>query len=84
MSNGAQEGVWLRRLLEELGFLQLQDLPIKTNNSKILIDLSTFGIPISCDNQGSIKLVKNPIFYASYKHIEIHHHFIRERIPKGE
>jgi hypothetical protein len=33
-----------------------------------------------CDNQGTIILAKNPIFQAHTKHIEIHHHFIREKV----
>ncbi len=35
---------------------------------------------IWCDNQSAIKLVKNPIFHARMKHIELHHHYICERI----
>ena len=36
------------------------------------------------DNQSCIKLVKNPVLYARTKHIEIHHHFIREAADAGE
>ncbi len=31
-----------------------------------------------CDNQSSIKLVKNHVYHARTKHIEIEHHYIRE------
>ena len=37
-----------------------------------------------CDNQSAIKLAKNPVFHARTKHIEIHHHFVRERVLRGE
>ena len=35
---------------------------------------------IRCDNQSSVKLVKNPVFYARTKHIEIHYHHVRDKI----
>ncbi len=39
---------------------------------------------IWCDNQNGIKSVKNPIFHARMKHIELHHHYICERIEATE
>jgi len=39
---------------------------------------------IWCDNQSVIKLVKNPILHAWTKHIELHHHYIREKTEVGE
>jgi hypothetical protein len=35
---------------------------------------------IKCDNRSSIALTQNPQFLAKTKHIEIQHHFIREKI----
>jgi hypothetical protein len=35
---------------------------------------------LKCDNQSSIKLAHNPIYHARTKHIEIQHHFVREKI----
>lgn len=35
------------------------------------------------DNQGAIALTKNPVFHARTKHIDIHHHFVRERVSEG-
>jgi hypothetical protein len=32
----------------------------------------------------AIKLARNPVFHARIKHIELHHHFIRERILAKE
>ena len=39
---------------------------------------------IYCDNLNSIKLAKNPVFHAGTKHIEVHYHFVRERVLSGE
>jgi hypothetical protein len=39
---------------------------------------------IYCDNLGSIQLAKNPVFHARTKHIEVHYHFVRERVLSGE
>ncbi len=32
------------------------------------------------DNQGCILLSKNPVYHARTKHIDIQHHFIREKV----
>ena len=32
----------------------------------------------------SIYLARNPVFHAQTKHIEVHYHFIRERVQAGE
>lgn len=34
---------------------------------------------IKCDNQSTIKLAHNPVYHARTKHIEIQHHFVREK-----
>ena len=36
------------------------------------------------DNQGAIALAQNPIPHSRAKHIDIHFHFIRERIERNE
>ena len=36
------------------------------------------------DNLSSILLVKNPIFHARTKHIEVRYHFVHERVLSGE
>ena len=38
---------------------------------------------IYCDNISAILLAKNPIFHAHTKHIEVHYHFVREKIVEG-
>ena len=41
-------------------------------------------IRILCDNMSRIYLARNPVFHARTKHIEVHYHFIRERVQAGE
>ena len=51
--------------------------------------LSDFGIkfkkvPLLCDNESAIKLTNNPVQHAGTKHIDVHHHFVRDHQQKGE
>ena len=51
--------------------------------------LSDFGIkfkkvPLLCDNESAIKLTNNPVQHARTKHIDVHHHFIRDHQQKGD
>ena len=39
---------------------------------------------IYCDNLSSIQLARNPVFHARTKHIEVHYHYIRERVLTGD
>ena len=39
---------------------------------------------IWADNQGAIKLAKNPEYHRRTKHIHIQYHFTRERIENGD
>jgi hypothetical protein len=53
---------------------------------KLAYDL---GIPVDClkihsDNQASISLLKNPISSVRTKHIDVIHHFARERVERKE
>eukprot|EP00253_Pinus_taeda_P026256 PITA_26256 len=38
------------------------------------------AIRIDCDNQSAIFLVKNPTYHSKTKHIDVHHHFVRDMI----
>ena len=33
-----------------------------------------------CDNQTAIKMTRNPIYHLKTKHVEIHHHYIKEQV----
>ena len=39
---------------------------------------------IMCDNQGCIALAKNPTHHSRTKHIDVQHHFIREKLESDE
>ena len=39
---------------------------------------------IYCDNLSNIQLSKNLIFHARIQHIEVHYHFVCERVLSGE
>ncbi len=41
-------------------------------------------IVIYCDNISSILLANNPVYHARTKHIEVHYHFIREKVITKE
>jgi hypothetical protein len=50
---------------------------------KLLLDLGqSMDVPvvIYCDNISSILLANNPVYHARTKHIEVHYHFIREKV----
>jgi hypothetical protein len=54
---------------------------------KLLTDLGlsmNAHVVIYCDNIISILLVNNPIYHARTKHIEVHYHFIREKVLAKE
>ena len=52
--------------------------------------LGDFGLQVNrkvviyCDNLSSIQLARNPMFHARTKHIEVHYHFIRERVLSSD
>lgn len=53
---------------------------------KLCADLGIAGgkIQIYGDNQGALQLLKHPIASQRSKHIDIMHHFVRERVTRGE
>jgi hypothetical protein len=70
LSSCEAEYMALSECVQEVCFLQmlLSDLiPVR------------LPIPIHGDNQGALSLVKNPIVSNRTKHIDVRHHFIREK-----
>ncbi|GJR37362.1 hypothetical protein Tco_1213046 [Tanacetum coccineum] len=46
-------------------------------------DIRLDDVPIMCDNKGATDLSKNPVQHSRTKHIETHHHFLRDNVQKG-
>lgn len=67
-TQATKEAVWLRNLLAELTDMDECDIPTTV---------------IYCDNQGAIALAKNPKFHGRSKHIDIQHHYVREKVEDG-
>ncbi|GKE65855.1 hypothetical protein Tco_1520016 [Tanacetum coccineum] len=53
------------------------------NQALIDYDICLDDVPIMCDNKGAIDLSRNPVQHSRTKHIEIHHHFLRDNVQKG-
>lgn len=64
-TQATKEAVWLRNLLAELTYMNERDIPTTI---------------IYGDNQGAIALAKNPKFHGRSKHIDIQHHYVREKV----
>jgi histone deacetylase 1/2 len=84
LSDSAQEAVWLRRLLQELQVLSPNPHSSLSRTQSLSTTSQASCITIFCDNQSALKLAQNPVFHARSKHVEIHYHFIRERVLEGE
>jgi hypothetical protein len=41
-------------------------------------------VPLLCDNESAVKIANNPIQHSRTKHIDIHHHFLRDHVAKGD
>ena len=54
---------------------------------KLLVDVGFVqqeATTIMCDNQGCIALTKNRTHHSRTKHIDVQHHFIREKLESAE
>ncbi|RVW97655.1 Retrovirus-related Pol polyprotein from transposon TNT 1-94 [Vitis vinifera] len=65
MAHGICEGMWLQRILKELGII------------------SNSTMTVLCDNKATISIAKNPVQHDRTKHVEIDHHFIKEKLEGG-
>ncbi|KAE8704559.1 tir-nbs resistance protein [Hibiscus syriacus] len=43
-----------------------------------------YVVLLYCDNQSTIQLAENPVFHARTKHVEVHYHFVREKVLQEE
>ena len=66
-AEAAKEAVWIR------GFINDLRIP------EVHID----SVPLYIDNNSALKLTKNPEFHSRSKHIDVKHHFIREKVDEG-
>ena len=41
-------------------------------------------VTLYCDNMSSIQLANNPVFHARTKHIEVHYHYVHEKVLAGD
>ena len=41
-------------------------------------------VPLLCDNESAVKLINNPVQHSRTKHIDIHHHFLRDHVAKND
>jgi hypothetical protein len=78
-SAAVRMALWQRKLLPELG------LDIAGDRVPAAAPAQVLGpVLINCDNQGAIALLRNPQSTARSKHIDVIHHFARERVLSGE
>lgn len=64
----AKTALWARKLMATLLGSQQGALAVKMH----------------CDNQAALALMKNPVHHQRAKHIDVCHHFIQERVARGE
>jgi len=66
ISEAAREAVYLRRFIKEMGLDEENNKPTSINNDKL----------------GAQQLVRNPVYHARTKHIDIKYHYLREIFEK--
>jgi hypothetical protein len=66
-AEAAKEAVWIRNFINDLRI------------PGVHID----AVPLYIDNNSALKLTRNPEFHSRSKHIDIKHHFIREKVDEG-
>ena len=66
-AEAAKEAVWIRNFINDL---RIPGVHIDT-------------VPLYIDNNSALKLTRNPEFHSRSKHIDVKHHFIREKVGDG-
>ena len=82
-STAAAEAIWQQRLVNNINLTNTNQTTL-TGPIELKQQLQNDTIKILADNQGAIKLAKHPIIHPRTKHIDIHHHFIREKIANQD
>nr|GEW70951.1 hypothetical protein [Tanacetum cinerariifolium] len=67
-SEAAKEAVWIRKFIDELGVVPLNECPIKMN----------------CDNSAAIIMAKESGIQNGARHFKRKYHYVRECIETGE
>jgi hypothetical protein len=75
LREAGKEGCWYRGLMEKMG-VSVEGGVMSLN------DLTR--TPLFGDNQGAIALARNPESHSRTKHIDIMHHWIRQRVEVGD
>jgi hypothetical protein len=50
-----------------------------TKQSVVDYNIKLDSVPLLCDNESVVKITKNLILHSRTKHIDIRHHFLREK-----
>lgn len=66
------------------GAMAAQECAWLTQLMKDLNQPTEDGVPLHCDNISAVRLAENPVFHARTKHVEVHYHFLREKVLKGD
>jgi hypothetical protein len=97
-SEAAKEALWIRRLFAEIQGYSPRPTSIESYGNDIQSQLEALRITprqpkasndslepqvIFADNQGAIKLSKNPQHHNRSKHIDIKYHFVRDSCQRG-
>lgn len=66
-AEAAKEAVWIRNFINDL---RIPGVHINT-------------VPLYIDSNSALKLTRNPEFHSKSKHIDVKHHFVREKVDEG-
>ena len=73
MTHASQEALYLSQLLSDF-------VPTRSFRPTVIKSSGDAAVRINADNQGAIRLSKNPVHHNRSKHFDIKYHFIRDSI----